>query len=80
MGKHEGTGFTKEKYPDDRLYAFNGALEQKKVYGNWGHDYLYGKKFGFWGAENKEQYDQYLEKSNNNFEENDKKYSNRKER
>jgi hypothetical protein len=79
MGKHEETGFTKQKYPDDRLYTFNGALEGKKVYGNWGYEYLYGKKFGFWGAENQEAYDEYVKKSNNNFEENDKKYHNRKE-
>lgn len=80
LSKNEELGFTKEKYLDDRVFAFNGYLESRKIYGNWGHDYLYGKKFGFWGAENKEQYDQYLEKSNNNFEENDKKYQNRKER
>ena len=78
LGKHPENGFTKEKYPDDRLFAFNGVLEGKKIYGNFGYDYLYGKKFGFWGAENKEKYDEYVKISNNHFEENDKKYQNLK--
>ena len=78
LGKHPENGFTKEKYPDDRLFAFNGVLEGKKKYGNFGYDYLYGKKFGFWGAENKEKYDEYVKMSNNHFEENDKKYQNLK--
>ena len=60
LGKHPENGFTKEKYPDDRLFTFNGVLEGKKIYGNFGYDYLYGKKFGFWGAENKEKYDEYV--------------------
>ena len=78
LGKHPENGFTKEKYSDDRLFAFNGVLEAKKIYGNFGYDYLYGKKFGFWGAENKEKYDEYVRISNNHFEENDKKYQNLK--
>ena len=78
LGKHPENGFTKEKYSDDRLFAFNGVLEAKKIYGNFGYDYLYGKKFGFWGAENKEKYDEYVKISNNYFEENDKKYQNLK--
>ena len=78
LGKHPENGFTKEKYPDDRLFTFNGVLEGKKIYGNFGYDYLYGKKFGFWGAENKEKYDEYVKISNNHFEENDKKYQNLK--
>ena len=78
LGKHPENGFTKEKYPDDRLFTFNGVLEGKKIYGNFGYDYLYGKKFGFWGAENKKKYDEYVRISNNHFEENDKKYQNLK--
>ena len=80
LGKHKDTGFTEEKYSDDRLFSFNGSLETKKIYGNWGVEYLYGKKFGFWGAENKDVYEEYVRKSNHNFEENDKKYNNRKEK
>ena len=59
LAKSKNNGFTKEQFADDRLYSFKEYSEQKKKYGNAVLSYYYGERFGFWGAENKEVYNDY---------------------
>ena len=62
LAKDKNTGFTKEQFPDDRLYSFNQYSELTKKCANSVLSYYYGERFGFWGAENKEVYNEYNKK------------------
>ena len=62
LGKGKDGGFTEEKYTDDIKYSFLRYSFDQTRKGGHGKIFYLGQKFGFWGAENKNLYDEYFKK------------------
>jgi len=63
LTKQEINGFSKDTYKDDRKFYFE-ELDKDKVGMT---EYIYGKKFGFYGAPDAEAYQDYLNRSKIDF-------------
>jgi hypothetical protein len=63
LAKNKIDGFNELDYPDDRRFL-SSELDIDKVSMN---EYIYGKKFGFYGAPDLESYQDYLLRSKINF-------------
>lgn len=63
LRKNEIDGFNSSDHPDDRRFLFE-EIDKNKMDMS---DYLYGKKFGFYGAPDEESYQDYLVRSGINF-------------
>jgi hypothetical protein len=63
LGKNKTDGFNELNYPDDRKFLFS-ELDNDKVRMN---EYIYGKKFGFYGAPDYDSYQDYLLRSKIDF-------------
>jgi len=63
LGKNKTDGFTDLDYPDDRKFLFENEDMDKIGM----HEYIYGKKFGFYGAPDYNSYQDYLLRSKIDF-------------